>query len=297
MIQTYRLYSWADWLKIVLALSKIRISQMVAASTLVGYLLASQQHSWLMLVATLGTFLLSCGSAALNQYQEWEYDREMNRTRLRPIPAEKISPLLGLGIALGLMLSGSLILLLGCGLPAMLLGVFNVFWYNAVYTPLKRVTPFAVVPGSLIGAIPPAIGWVAAGGSLLDPQIWVLGSFFFIWQVPHFWLLMLNLSGDYERAGFPTLSDRFTPAQLARITFSWIIATVVTSLMIPFYGLGNSIWLVLALLGCAVWLLWGSRKLLAENIQSMSFRFAFKGINIYMLLVMTAFTLDRLIFA
>ncbi len=296
MIQTYRLYSWADWFRIVLALSKIRISQMVAASTLVGYLLASEHLTWMMLIPTLGAFLLSCGSAALNQFQEWEYDREMKRTRLRPIPAEKISPLVGLGISLALMLSGALILLLGSGVPAMLLGVFNVFWYNAVYTPLKRVTPFAVAPGSLIGAIPPAIGWVAAGGSLLDPQIWVLASFFFIWQIPHFWLLMLNLSSDYERAGFPTLLDKFTPAQLARITFTWIVATVAASLMIPFYGLGNSLWLVLALVCFALWLVWSSRKLLSKDIESMSFRFAFISINIYMLLVMTAFTLDRLIF-
>ena len=67
-------------------------------------------------------------------------------------------------------------------------------WYNGIYTPLKRKTAFAVVPGSVIGAIPPMVGYVAAGGSALDPQILAFAFFMFMWQIPHFWLLIMKIT-------------------------------------------------------------------------------------------------------
>jgi hypothetical protein len=91
-----------------------------------------------------------------------------------------------------------------------------VLWYNGVYTFLKRKSPFAAIPGAVIGAIPPAIGWICGKGALsFDPQILALSFFFFIWQVPHFWLLLLNFGRDYEKAGFPSLTRIFNSASSA----------------------------------------------------------------------------------
>jgi heme o synthase len=108
--------------------------------------------------------------------------------------------------------------------------LLNLIWYNGIYTPLKKINPLAIIPGSLVGSIPPAVGWTAAGGNILDPQIIILSFFFFIWQIPHFWLLLLIFGKDYENAGFPTLMQIFSSDQLARITFIWIVATVVTGM-------------------------------------------------------------------
>lgn len=295
MIQSYRMYSTSERLRIVVQLSKMRISQLVALSTMVGYILATGELSLFMLVPTLGTFLLSCGSSALNQYQERGYDALMERTSDRPIPAGRISAGEGLVIAILLMLAGAAVLLLGTNITALMLGLFNVLWYNGVYTPLKRVSALAVVPGSLIGAIPPAIGWAAGGGSLLDGQILAVGLFFFVWQIPHFWLLLLNLSKDYERAGFPTLTRRLSDRQLARITFFLTLATIAACLMLPFFGVGDSLLLYAALLLSAAWLAWDSRKLLSQTLSRHLFKSRFMAINIYMLLVMLFFSLDRLI--
>lgn len=198
-------------------------------------------------------------------------------------------------IAILLMLAGAAVLLLGTNITALMLGLFNVLWYNGVYTPLKRVSALAVVPGSLIGAIPPAIGWAAGGGSLLDGQILAVGLFFFVWQIPHFWLLLLNLSKDYERAGFPTLTRRLSDRQLARITFFLTLATIAACLMLPFFGVGDSLLLYAALLLSAAWLAWDSRKLLSQTLSRHLFKSRFMAINIYMLLVMLFFSLDRLI--
>lgn len=295
MIYSHRVATVAQWGKIVVELSKIRISQLVAMSTLLGYVLATGKLSLYMFIPTLGTFLLSCGSAALNQYQEREYDRLMDRTRFRPISSGRITPAEGLFISLSLVAAGSLILGLGANAVALVLGWLNVFWYNGVYTPLKRITPFAVIPGSLIGAIPPAIGWVSGGKSLLDPQILAIGFFFFIWQVPHFWLLLLNFGKDYEKAGFPSLTEKFSHEQLARITYLWIIATAMACLLIPLFGVGNSYILYLILFLSAGWLVWNSRTLLHKPLNNFSFRPVFISINIYILVVMLALSIERLL--
>jgi protoheme IX farnesyltransferase len=295
MIYSASVSNIAEWVKIVVELSKIRISQLVAMSTLLGYILATGELSLFMLVPTIGTFLLSCGSAALNQYQEREYDRLMERTCTRPISSGRITPSEGVLISSALILTGSLVLFIGTNPVALFLGWLNILWYNGIYTPLKRKTPFAVIPGSVIGAIPPAIGWAAGGKSLLDPQILAISFFFFIWQVPHFWLLLLNLGTDYEKAGFPSLTQKFTPEQLARITYMWIIATAMACLLIPFFGVGHSSALYLILFISAGWLVWNSRKLLHKSLNNFSFRPVFKSINIYILVVMLALSIERLI--
>lgn len=290
-------YSPGEWLRIVLQLGKIRISQLVALSTATGFILATGTISVRMILPTVGIFILACGSAALNQVQERNKDALMNRTRNRPIPSGRISAREGLVISLALFVVGAVVLYWGSNLTALLLGLFNGFWYNGVYTPLKKRSALAVIPGALIGAVPPAVGWVAGGGHLFDIRLLALAFFFFIWQIPHFWLLLLNFGKDYDGAGFPSLTRKFDNAQLARITFMWILATVAACLFIPLYGVGHSSYLMIGLLLAAIWLMRKSLKLLSSSVNPKLFLFAFKDINIYILFVMTIFSLDRLLTA
>ncbi|NOX37531.1 MAG: protoheme IX farnesyltransferase [Calditrichaeota bacterium] len=283
-------------LSVFLTLIKIRISGLVALSTATGFVLATGQLSPALITPVLGIFLLAAGSAALNQYQERELDARMERTRSRPIPSGQITPQGALAISLLLMAVGSVVLWMGAGHVGLALGLLNVLWYNGIYTPLKRITPFAVIPGAVIGAIPPAVGWIAGGRSLLEPQLWALALFFFIWQIPHFWLLLLNFGKDYEKAGFPSLTTRFSPPQLARITYAWILATSLTCLAIPLYGLGHSYLVYIALAGSAIWLVWSSRILLKDSLNTQVFYLAFREVNIFILLIMIFLTLDRLMF-
>ncbi len=275
---------------------KIRIAELVALSTATGFVLARGGLDWRMVPAVVGIFLMAAGSGALNQIQERHLDARMERTRHRPLPAGKLTLPQALIIALGLLLAGGAILLFTAGWLAAGLGLLNAFWYNGVYTPLKRWTPFAVIPGALIGAVPPAIGWIAAGGSLLDRRLWALAFFFFIWQIPHFWLLLLNFGEDYERAGFPSLFRQFNKHQVARITFMWILATVFTTVFFPLYGFGYHQITYFVLFAVALWLLWTSRQLLAEKLSPKIFWKAFMWINVYMLFIMTVLVVDRLLF-
>ncbi len=282
-------------LNILSELTKIRITIFVTITMLFGFISAAGELNTAAILPTLGILFLACGSAVINHFQERNTDALMSRTKNRPIPSGRVSPGNALKTALVLLTAGSFMLYYGSGFLALGLGLLNLLWYNGIYTPLKKVNPLAIIPGSLVGAIPPAVGWVAGGGSISNPQMWIIASFFFIWQIPHFWLLLLVLDKDYQKAGFPTLTQIFNPDQLARITFTWIAATVVTCLMIPFFGKLQSPFIGYGLFLAGAWLVWNSFKLVRYTKERVYFTTAFREINIFAILVVVLLSLDKLV--
>ena len=172
------------------------------------------------------------------------------------------------------------------------LGLFAVAWYNGFYTHLKRKTALAAVPGALIGAVPPALGWVCGKGDLFDSRIWAIAFFFFIWQVPHFWLLFLDFAEDYERAGLPSLKGIFSTGQLRRIVFLWILSTGVSSLSIPLFGFVNSYPALLLLLLGSFWIIWNGMDFLRIYSDGVSLKTVFKRLNAYAFAVILLLSLD-----
>ncbi|WP_423129155.1 protoheme IX farnesyltransferase [Gaoshiqia sp. Z1-71] len=224
--------SFSSYVKIILELGKVRISLPVALSALTGFALQTGKIGPSGFWLALGVFLISCSSSAINHWQEYKTDALMPRTRTRPIPSGKISPVFAVLTALGYLLSGSLILLIHQPVIALIISLITLLSYNVFYTPLKKITAFAVVPGSLVGALPPYVGWLAAGGSLTDPVIFWVATFFFIGQIPHFWLLLLMFGKEYKLAGYPSLHDHFTENQIKRLSFTWVLATMASALII-----------------------------------------------------------------
>jgi protoheme IX farnesyltransferase len=167
------------------------------------HILFDGMSDWWGLTATIaGVYLLAGGSSALNQFQERDRDGLMPRTAGRPIPAKQIKETSALLIALSMMAAGILTLFLFTGIVPVILGFINVILYNLIYTPLKRHSSLALLPGALVGAIPPLIGFTAAGGNILAPEALFISLFMFIWQLPHFWLLQIAYNDDYQKAGF-----------------------------------------------------------------------------------------------
>ena len=283
-------------LKILFELTKIKITLFVTITTAFGFISAAGNVNAGIIAPVLGILLLACGSAAVNHYQERKTDALMDRTKNRPLPSGRISPQNALYIALVLIITGSVILYEGAGILALGLGFLNLLWYNGIYTPLKRHYALAIIPGSMVGAIPPVVGWVSAGGSILDPQILIIAFFFFIWQIPHFWLLLLILSKDYEKAGFPTLTRTFNRDQLSRITFMWISATGITGILIPLFGIIKFPLIDFVIFLSSLWLIWKAATLLKSNKEMKSFGFAFRAINIFALLVVILLSIDKLVF-
>jgi len=275
-------------------LTKPVISVSVACSALTGFLLCQGSFTTGWLIVTAGVLLLSAGAAAINHVQEAGIDQLMERTRLRPIPSGRIKRWQAL-IFTALLISGGMLLLMKLDNTApAILGLITIFWYNAVYTPLKRVTAFAAIPGAVVGAIPPLIGWTAAGGNIAHHHAIILAFLFFIGQIPHFWLILLKNAGDYEKAGFPTLTQILSPPQIANLTLFWVLATAMAAVMLVLFGIVSSPALSLSIFSLAFFLLVSFRKWF--NVKSIpNPRQAFININIFYALVMIVLAAEALI--
>jgi protoheme IX farnesyltransferase len=283
-------------IKKYLELCKVRQALFTSCSAGAGYLLATSHFGVEIILLVIGVFLLSSGASALNQYQEQDSDTLMMRTRKRPLPSRRISAQNGLNFSCFVILSGLLILLLTGKLVPVFLGVFALVFYNGIYTPLKRITAFAAVPGALIGAIPPAIGWSTGGRGLAEPGLIALCFFFFMWQIPHFWLLLLSHRKDYLSVSVPSLVMVFSEQQLSRITFAWLCSTAVACLLIPLFGIGSSPAVHISLISASAWLVFNGVKLLKKAGREMFYLSAFRRINIFAIIVLSVLSLDRILF-
>jgi protoheme IX farnesyltransferase len=277
----------------VFQLAKVRLSAVVTLSAATGYLLFGEAISYDLPLAMGGVFLLSCGANALNHLQDRRYDARMPRTRARPLPSGRVDPAVVLFVAgTALLLGFSCLATITHHMERVLvLGGLSLFWYNGVYTYLKRVTAFAVIPGALIGAVPPLIGWAAAGGTYTDPLILLVTFFFFIWQIPHFWLLMLFRGDEYVRAGLPSLTRTFNRAQICRLTFMWIMATATAGVLVAGFGRLDMPWNIAVLVG-SVWIACAGAQVLYPALPEQCFRTAFAKLILYAMLVMAALSLS-----
>ena len=247
------------------------------------------------MLTVLGIFLIASGASSLNHIQEFRYDSRMDRTRNRPLPSGRITKTGAILVTLVYSLSGGIILYLGAGLPGLLLGTLAYFWYNVVYTYLKRISPWAVVPGSFIGSIPPVIGWISAGGAITDWEVIPVAAFFFIWQVPHFWLLIMKYGKEYELAGFPSLSGTMSEVQIGRMIFFWVIGTSLTTITFSLIGPLNSLISKTGLWISSAWLIFTFIPILRNSLSMFQPEKYFMKINYFVLMVVVFMCLDKLI--
>jgi protoheme IX farnesyltransferase len=157
----------------------------------------------------------------------------MERTKKRPLPTKTVS-LLQAGILAVLLLSTGMIFLNTASKAVFPLGmaVFAVAIYNGLYTPLKQRTVLAIIPGALCGAIPPYIGWLVGGGSKTGFEPFLLITLMVLWQIPHFWLVLLHHGKDYKSGIIPSLFSIFEEEVIRRLFITWIGGLV--SVMILF---------------------------------------------------------------
>ena len=144
-----------------------------------------------------GVFCLACGAATGNSLQEIEIDRLYARTCRRPLVTGRLSVKEAQCVCCTLIVIG-LVVLWGAsaGYWPALLGLLALAVYNGLYTPLKQHSSFALLPGGFAGALPPLIGWTAAGGAVFSSPSWLLFSLFFLWQIPHFFLVYFRHRRD-----------------------------------------------------------------------------------------------------
>lgn len=268
------------------ALIKYKVSIAVTFTAITGYIVYTGRFDFQTINLVLGVFFLASGSSALNECQESEYDAKMPRTMNRPIPTGKLSLSEAILISTIFCLVGLSILYYSFGTVTALLGVINLVWYNLIYTYLKRVSSFAVVPGSMVGAIPAFMGWTAGGGYVFEPAIVFIAFYLFIWQIPHFWLLMLKYGKEYEDAGFKTINQAVNEGHLKLVIFAWVIATSFSSIIVPLFLVNISLPFFLIIFALNLGFIAVFTKLSFGNVAELNFRKSFVSINLYMMIFM-----------
>jgi protoheme IX farnesyltransferase len=187
-------------------LVKPRISLMVLLTVTVGYVLGSR-GDWLFgsLWPTLtGIALVAFGSSAVNQVFERDTDALMRRTASRPIPSGRLTVGEAFWFGVSSAAAGALVLVMFANLTTALLSLLTLGLYVMAYTPLKRVTSLSTAVGAIPGALPPVLGWTAAGGTL-SVEAFSLFATLFLWQFPHFLAIGWLYREDYEAAGLRML--------------------------------------------------------------------------------------------
>lgn len=194
-------------MKAYMSFMKFRLSFLVIVSALSGYLFAGGNNWIEITLLIVGGMLVTGASNGSNQIWEREYDKLMKRTQTRPLPTGEMSLNEAYLLVIVSLLVGS-VLLFSLNFYSGMLGLFAYISYVFIYTPMKRVSPWAVFVGAFPGAIPPLLGAVAETGEFgIVPG--VLFFVQFVWQFPHFWAIAWVAFDDYKAGGYSLLPSKF----------------------------------------------------------------------------------------
>ena len=116
-------------------ITKAGLAFSVVFSSLAGYLLGAETINYqVLLLLALGGYFMVGASNAFNQVIEKDLDALMKRTRNRPVPSGRMSPLTAMTIAVVFTILGVVCLYVVNPKTAMF-GAISIFLYTCVYTP------------------------------------------------------------------------------------------------------------------------------------------------------------------
>jgi len=235
-------------------LTKVGLSVSVVFTAVIGYLLGADVIDWqVVLMLSVGGYLMVGASNAFNQVIEKDTDALMQRTKNRPIPAGRMQPATALAIAIVFTIIG-ISILYSINAKCAFFGALSIFLYTSAYTPLKEITPLAVFVGAIPGAIPFMLGWVAATNHFgIEAGFLFLIQFF--WQFPHFWAIGWLQFEEYNKAGLHMLPMDKKDAAAIRQMILYTLVMIVVSIL-PVFKVTGALYMlpitavVVALLGC-----------------------------------------------
>ncbi len=228
-----------QYVKDIFSLTKLIISASITFTTLAGYVISKGVVDSTLFLVLLGVFLLAAGASTINHIVERRTDALMPRTKNRPLHSGRMSVLQASIWASLFIISGTAVLLIFTNPVCVSLGIFNAMWYNLVYTPLKKISVWAVFAGTITGIIPYFMGVLAATNQIPNAADYFIGFYMFLWQIPHFFLLISKYGKEYEQAGLASITQKSTTEKIVLISYLWMIASCIASLLIPLFGIAH----------------------------------------------------------
>ena len=229
-----------------LDLCKPKIVLLLTLTALVGMMLSTNFYNDIIsgLASLLGFAFLAASSAALNQIFDKETDKNMQRTKNRPLASGNITLLNALIFTSILLFLGSSLMLYFSNILTLLITTFGFIFYSLIYTIyLKWATPQNIVIGGLSGALPPLIGWTAVANEIsLLPLILVL--IIFLWTPPHFWPLAIDRLDEYKKEGVPMMPISKGVSRTKKEMIVYSVLLLGASLAPFFYGLTGYFYLI-----------------------------------------------------
>jgi protoheme IX farnesyltransferase len=246
-------------------LIKARVTTLIVMTAWAGAYFAAAKSgvsslSMTLLHALIGIFLVSGGTAAVNEVVERDIDALMRRTAQRPLVTGSMGLLHASVIAFGMTIGGVIYLGITTNWLAATLAALTSFSYLVVYTPMKRVHPICTFLGAFPGAMPPVLGWTAIRGRL-DPEALVLFAILFFWQFPHFHSIAWLYREEYENARIrmlPVVESDGRSTALAIVMYA--VALVPVSLAPTLMGMSGWTYFAGALL-LGLGMLWFSLRM------------------------------------
>jgi protoheme IX farnesyltransferase len=281
-----------SYVRDLVMLTKPRIISLLLVTTVAPMFVAGSPSLTLVLLVTLGGYLMAGGANAVNMYIDRDIDDRMARTRLRPIPSGRMHPRAVLAFGMALSTAATALFAFTVNVLSAALALAGFYFYVFVYTRwLKRRTPNNIVIGGAAGAFPPLVGWAAVTGRL-DLAAIYLFLIIFYWTPPHFWALALLKRVDYGRAGVPMApliwGDRETMWQMLWYTIILIPLTLLPAA----FGAFGTIYLVSAAVLGAILLAGVVQVMRAAHWTAAAWR-VYKYSLLYLALLFVAMAIDR----
>lgn len=273
-----------------LMLSKIRLTSLVVMTSMAGYAMAPApfELSTFMFCA-LGTTLVSGAANSINQVIETSFDAQMARTRNRVLVKGYLTRLHAVGFALGASTAGIGMLYFGVNELTACLGAANLILYTSIYTPMKRYSILNTWIGSIVGAIPPLMGWAACAGDI-GSGAWILAGLLYCWQFPHFNALSWNIRPEYLKAGYKMMANSH-PSLCTRVSLRHTGYIAGLSCLAPILDVTN-VWFALEALplnAYFTYLAWNFH----QKADSKSSRKLFRFSLLHLPLLMALFLLNK----
>ena len=275
-----------------LALCKLKVVAVMLITSLVGMLLAQDSIPSIitMVIALVGIALVTSAGAAINHVMDFKIDRQMQRTKWRPLPQGQVSSQQALFFALTIGALGIYLLAVYINMLTAWLTLISLVGYALIYTVwLKRATPQNIVIGGLAGATPPLLGWTAISGTVSADSL-LLVLILFAWTPPHFWSLCLARKSDYAKAEVPMLPITHGEKHTKLSIVLYSVLLVLTTIMPFLTQMSGVIYLLLVTVLNIRFFQWALRVYTDVNHSQMAmFRYSIK----YIMLLFLALLVDH----